>query len=240
MKKLIFGLVLCLMLSFSSFVMAQQVKLKLVVPTNSSIAVVTDAVLYKDTVMVGEFNGFLAASGGSSTGSIEVSEEPNSAEICFRIPWSGTPTIYSISDLSFDTNYYLQDPSPGGMVVPILDGSDAYIVFSLISDDGVIIDSQAPSCTITSEGGIIEAVIQDEESGIAEIEIRSDMNVTVDIPDFPYGTNEPVIVTAEIDDTSRSVSLALKSIDVAGNRSYCKHYERRTTRSYNRSSHFEW
>ena len=208
------------------------VRLELTAPVDHPGAIISNAVFSNDAGVVGEFDGILAVSGGSAAGSIPVSEEPNTVILDFRVPFGGILTSYSIpmEDFSFGQDYFLPNPSPGGTIGPVLSGDreeDAFFVLSLLE---VSDDRQAPLCDITPGDGVIEAVIQDADSGLAEIEVASTRNVTVEVPEFE--PDDSVIVKAFVIDPTRTAVLALKAIDEAGNSSYCKHVQKRTRRSF--------
>jgi len=212
------------------------VTLKLTAPPGHPGAVITDVTFSKDGVIVGEFNGFRAVSGGSASTTHNVTEEPNEVEVTFQVPFRGASTVYSVSsaDFAFDVSYFLPDPSPGGTIPPTTVGdtdTDAFFVVSMVE---VSDDREAPSCEISNPGpGQIEATLQDTGSGLAEINVRS-RNLTVDIPDFTPGTTNPVVVEATIDNPNRTATLIIKAIDEAGNRSYCKSLQRPISRTRSR------
>ena len=213
------------------------VTLKLTAPPGHPGAVINDVTFSKDGVIVGEFNGFLAVSGGSASTTHTVTDDPNEVEVTFRVPFSGTSTVYSVSstDFAFDvSSYFLPDPSPGGTIPSTTDGDTEIDAFFVVSMVEVSDDRTAPSCEISNPGpGQIEATLQDTSSGLAEINVRS-RNLTVDIPDFTPGTTNPVVVEATIDNPNRTATLIIKAIDEAGNRSYCKSLQRPISRTRSR------
>jgi hypothetical protein len=214
------------------------VSLKLTVPSGHPGAIIVEAVFTKDAVVVGEFTGILAVSGGSASVSLSVTEEPNGVQVEYRIPFDGTQTTYAISpaDFAFDTEYFLPDPSPGGVIPPETIGDPATDAFLVVSIVEVSDDTVAPTCDIdSSDPSSIEATIQDVDSGLAEIGVRTAKNVSVEVPDFDPGTTDPVIVTATVVNPDRSWKLGLKAIDQAGNQVYCIHYGQRKVKSRRRS-----
>jgi hypothetical protein len=211
------------------------VTLKLTAPSGHPGAVIDKATFSKDGDIVGEFNGFLAVSGGSASTTHTVTEEPNKVEVTFRVPFSGTSTVYDVSstDFAFDVSYFLPDPSLGDTIPSTTvgdEGTDAFFVVSMVE---VSDDQTAPSCEISKPTGQIVAILQDTGSGLAEINVRS-RNLTVDPLDDPEGTKEPVVVVGTIINPNRYATLIIKAVDEAGNRSYCKSLQRRTSRTRSR------
>jgi len=88
-------------------------------------------------------------------------------------------------------------------------------------------DDTAPSCELVAGAGVIDATFLDAEGGLAELVLRSSRNLSVSLPDFVVGTNDPVSFTAVIIDPTRSAYISLKATDIAGNRRYCSKYVRR-------------
>ncbi len=214
---------------------ANVVTLKLTAPPGHPGAVINEATFSKDGVIVGEFNGFLAVSGGSASTTHTVTDKPNEVEVTFRVPFNGDSTVYSVTSADFAVDvYFLPNPSPGGTISPITvgdEGTDAFFVVSMVE---VSDDRTAPSCEISNPGqGQIEATLQDTGSGLAEINVRS-RNLTVDIPDFIPGTTDPVVVKGTIINPNRTATLIIKAVDEAGNRSYCKSLQRRISRTRSR------
>ncbi len=63
--------------------------------------------------------------------------------------------------------------------------------------------------------------IQDNESGLASINVISAVNANVVIPPFTVGTNDPVIVVATKINQNQSSTVILEAFDVAGNSVTC-------------------
>jgi hypothetical protein len=86
-------------------------------------------------------------------------------------------------------------------------------------------DSTQPQCEITNiDPGppfTIEVTIQDNESGVAAINVVFSNNANITIPPFTPGTNDPIIVTAEKIDQTQSATVVLEVVDVAGNTTLC-------------------
>lgn len=85
-------------------------------------------------------------------------------------------------------------------------------------------DNTAPTCELVAGVGAIDATVQDTGSGLAELVLRSARNLSVSVPAFDIGTNDPVSFTATIIDPTRSAYISLKARDVAGNLKYCSKY----------------
>ena len=207
-----------------------RVSLRLTAPSGHPGAIIVGALFTKDAIVVGEFTGTLAVSGGSASVSLSVTEAPNSVEVDYAIPFNGIQTTYDISptDFDFDTRYFLPNPSPGGVIAPDTTGDPTIDAFLVVSVAAVSDDTVPPTCAFkSSDPLLIDATVQDVDSGLAKIVISSARNVVVEIPDFAQSTTEPVVVSATVVDPDRSSILALTVFDQAGNRVYCKHYQRR-------------
>ena len=87
----------------------------------------------------------------------------------------------------------------------------------------------APNCTITREDPgpplTIEFTIIDTSIGLRSIEITQSINANVDIPIFPAGIVNPVLVTATKMDQSGDFTVALLAKDMLGNQSTCSYTE---------------
>lgn len=204
---------------------AQTVKLRLTSPPGGPSVTITQAIFTKDTANVGEFNGFLAVTGGGiASASVALTDIPNDVDLIFTVPIGGILTIYSVSatDFAFDTPYFLPDPSPGGTVGPSPGDpiTDAFFVISLVEPSE---DNQSPSCTSSMpEPGLIEFTIQDTGSGLAIIEVELASNADVSVPSFDPGTTDPIIVAATIIDPNLTTKVLLEVADQAGNTTICK------------------
>lgn len=67
----------------------------------------------------------------------------------------------------------------------------------------------------------MQIVVQDADTGLAEINILYTRNITVDIQGFSFGTTQPVQVIGTAIDPSLSLGLTFEAIDLAGNRTEC-------------------
>jgi hypothetical protein len=67
----------------------------------------------------------------------------------------------------------------------------------------------------------IEITTQDARSGLGQINVLVEENVTVNVPPFTPGTRNPVIVTVTKTNQSQSARVALEVRDVAGNTITC-------------------
>jgi hypothetical protein len=92
-------------------------------------------------------------------------------------------------------------------------------------DITVLPDTIPPLCEVTNiDPGppfTIEVTIQDNESGVAAINVVFSNNAIITIPPFTPGTNDPIIVTAEKIDQTQSATVVLEVVDVAGNTTLC-------------------
>jgi hypothetical protein len=209
------------------------VMLELTSPVSTASARILQVTYENDGSIVGEFNGFLLVFGAAtSTASTSVTEEPDSAEVTFRVPYNGVTTTIVVDSVDF------------GSPIPLPPGDDPTIdPFIIISVEEVSGDNVAPTCTSSqpdSETIIFE--VRDAGSGLSEIIVSEDFNADVTVPDFEPGTTDTVTVIADILDTSRTATVRLKVIDEAGNRAYCKRSVRSSlrTRSWSRSWSFGW
>jgi hypothetical protein len=242
------ALVLSLGLGAAAAQAQEQVQFRVEAPTGNVDGYgVFGVTLFTGGAIVGEFNLPIMASSGFSSfaTTISASDVPDEVEVEFAVPSDGTATLYSVAgvDFAFDVQYFLPNPSPGGVIGPQPGGArDAFFELSLVTV--VIPDDQiSPTCEITETSpGVLEAVLQDEQSGLAEIDVRYERNLTVVVPPFAPGTTSPVTVIATVDDPERTSVLALKGIDEARNRTLCKKVMRRfsSTRSVIRTFTFGW
>ena len=86
-------------------------------------------------------------------------------------------------------------------------------------------DTTPPECYLLSvDPGppmIIEILVQDTGSGLADISVLASDNATTTIPPFAVGTTDPVIVEAEKIDQTMQAMILLMATDVAGNSVEC-------------------
>jgi hypothetical protein len=86
-------------------------------------------------------------------------------------------------------------------------------------------DSTSPLCEIvavrTGSPKQIDIRIQDTGVGLSEIEISAQENSTVLVPSFPWGTIDPVIVTATKIDQTQGSRIEIRATDVKGNPTVC-------------------
>lgn len=101
------------------------------------------------------------------------------------------------------------------------DGQDLQDWHFCETGGGVPPDNTEPSCELVAGPGVIDASVQDLESGLAEIDVRRASNLDVVIPAFVVGTTDPVDFQATIINPSRVARLRLAVTDVAGNRVIC-------------------
>ena len=205
------------------------VTLELVAPLNHPGAVVTGATLLSggaNGTVVGSFVGYLFASGATARQIFPVSDLPDALRLEFEVPSGGLSTTLVVDPLSSPDEFFLPNPSLGVEITsppppPGDPGVDAVVRVSIADVTGVD-DDEAPSCEITRDGATLEAVVQDTESGLAEIDVREERNLVVTEPSFPPETTDPVTVSAVVEDVERTATLLLAIVDVAGNRRYCK------------------
>ena len=87
---------------------------------------------------------------------------------------------------------------------------------------GAIGDSEAPECQIVSvEDGVLTVEVQDLGVGLDRIEQRRATNATLDIPDFPRGTTEPVQFTATKINPDKRSTVIVTVYDVGENEITC-------------------
>jgi hypothetical protein len=88
-------------------------------------------------------------------------------------------------------------------------------------------DTTKPSCAITATGTdasgrkFIEITVEDNESGLASIQVTKSTNANTVVPPFAPGTNDPVVVRSTKIDQSKSSTVELRVTDVAGNVTIC-------------------
>ncbi len=86
-------------------------------------------------------------------------------------------------------------------------------------------DVTPPTCTLVNYNPgpplSITGAVQDNESGLAAINVVQANNVTVNIASFTPGTNDPVLVTATKIDNNQSGYVLIEAIDMDGNSTLC-------------------
>jgi hypothetical protein len=222
------------------------VELHLEVPAGHPGFSVSGVTLLKAGLVVGAFDTPVMAIGGfaSFTFDISASDVPDEVELEFAVPSDGTTTLYAVAgtDFAFGTVYFLPNPSPGGVIGPQPGNpaTDAFFELALVTPPPPPDDTTAPTCSFELPAGGIDATVQDGESGLASIEVRSAINLVVAVPAFAPGTTDPVTVEASVVDPRRTSTLYLKVLDLANNARYCKQVRRQvtTTRSRSRTRSF--
>lgn len=176
---------------------------------------------------VASWSGLLFASGAPASITLPVGVTPDAYTSVYEIPFGGEPTdvLIDTADFAFGTDYFL--PSPSMAAAPVTSalpdsGGDAFIRLTLLPPPPFPDDEDAPTCEVTRSGLDVEATLQDTESGLASIEVDFESNLTATVPAFAFGTTDPVVVTALVDDPTRLTTLLLDVRDRAGNRTICK------------------
>ncbi|MFZ0391997.1 MAG: CHRD domain-containing protein [Calditrichia bacterium] len=86
-------------------------------------------------------------------------------------------------------------------------------------------DGDAPTCDLDAVNPgppvSIDIRVQDMQSGIASIIVLKSKNATVNIPAFTPGDTGPIMVSATKIDNSKGASVALETMDMAGNTTRC-------------------
>ncbi len=94
-----------------------------------------------------------------------------------------------------------------------------------ITVNAPVVDTISPSCAVTGGSAgppaTLEITIQDDESGLAQINVLIANNASINIPPFTVGTNDPVVVVATKLDQSQTSMVLLQAFDVAGNSIIC-------------------
>lgn len=177
---------------------------------------------------VASWSGILFSSGGASASfTVPVTAVPDAYRAVYEIPFGGEPTdvLIDTADFGFGTQYFMPNPSvtanPVTSALPD-SGNDAYIELTNLGPPPFPDDDDAPTCDVTRNGLDVQAVVQDVESGLAEIEVDIARNLTVPDPDDPAGTTDPVIINGVVNDPERLTTLLLDARDQAGNRILCK------------------
>jgi len=116
----------------------------------------------------------------------------------------------------------------GGAGTDIIEGSFTDSNTQQIKTDTAekVWDSTPPTCflqniVIGPPTTYIEVFTEDNESGLASINILQDDNATVTIPSFNAGTTDPVIVIGDKDDETLVSQIMLEVKDRAGNSTIC-------------------
>src|SRR5262249_47548441 len=100
-----------------------------------------------------------------------------------------------------------------------------------------VADSTKPSCTLTrtatdAQGRkYIEVTVQDTGSGLNQIQVVEQTNLTPAIPAYAVGTTAKQVVRATKIDQALSSQLALHVTDVAGNATDCDPIDQVLTRT---------
>jgi hypothetical protein len=89
------------------------------------------------------------------------------------------------------------------------------------------IDTTPPRCEITSQDpgppGIIKVILQDQESGIARIQVLEAINATVAVPQFATGTIAPLTVTITQVIAELDFNVKIETSDVQANVATCNY-----------------
>lgn len=91
-------------------------------------------------------------------------------------------------------------------------------------------DETPPACDVTVEAGPPASAtfsVQDEESGLAAVNVVTATNATVTVSPFVVGATDPIVVTAVKDDPTLDAEVVLQLTDVAGNVSEACRWEDR-------------
>jgi hypothetical protein len=131
--------------------------------------------------------------------------------------------------------FLLQLPSaspPGTLGRVVINGVDPETGQFLMVDSTEIVsapqdtDFTPPLCTLTAMApgplGSAQIVVRDFEAGLTAISLLTAINVVPDIPAFPAGTTEPVVVIATPIRQGEPASIALQATDKAGNVTTCE------------------
>lgn len=202
---------------------------------------VTAVRFFSAGMQVAEINRRLTQVGGGNRISLAlpVTAPPDEVEVDYAVPVDGIPTTYSVPPgaFFFDTPYLLP-VSPGGVILGPQPGdptTDAAFEVSLVSSAvDPTQDQEAPTCDVSNPApGVIEATVQDAESGLESIEERSS-NLVVVVPNFTPGTTNPVVVTGSVVNPARTARLTLRVTDGDDNFTYCKEVLRRERKTRQR------
>ncbi|WP_069472769.1 VWA domain-containing protein [Candidatus Marithrix sp. Canyon 246] len=134
-------------------------------------------------------------------------------------------TATAVTDSNGEASFtYLGDNGAG---TDIIQGSFTNAIQKVKTDIAEKVwDSTPPTCYILEHVSgppttYIDIFTQDNDSGLASINILQDDNATVTIPLFQYGTTDSVIVHADKDDESQSAQVLLEVKDRVGNSIHC-------------------
>jgi hypothetical protein len=124
-----------------------------------------------------------------------------------------------------DVNYPRNEDQVKTMVCDALSGGDIEETKNTLAgwnEEFCPLDDEKPPSVEHTNGPLrsYDITCQDEESGLAEINVTGSRNFKVDIPPFTAGTNDSIIVTATKTNQSEESSVDLEVIDVAGNVTY--------------------
>jgi hypothetical protein len=172
--------------------------------------------------LVGQWSGLLFSIGSVARASFAVAAPPDAMRVTFEVPFAGASTVLVVDPLSFPDAFFLPDPSPGGVIGPFAgDASDAVVRVSLAEAVGDP-DATPPDCEIVRVGDAIEARVEDDESGLASLELGHLSNVSASLPAFLVGTTDPVVIEASVIDPEQTATILVEARDVAGNLRVCK------------------
>ncbi len=94
-----------------------------------------------------------------------------------------------------------------------------------LTTDVCTIINNPPTCTLVSYNPgpplSITGAVQDNDDGLAAINVVQAINVTVNIASFTPGTTDPVLVTATKIDNNQKGYVLIEAIDMAGNSIMC-------------------
>lgn len=91
-----------------------------------------------------------------------------------------------------------------------------------IADFLLGLDPKRPSCWLfDTDPGSIEVVLDDQESGMASIQVLQASNATVEIQPFEPGTKDTLIMIATKVDPAKASRVRLRATDLAGNVTEC-------------------
>jgi hypothetical protein len=237
-KRATVALALILVLAPPAARAQQTVAFRLEIPAGIDRVEVTAVRLLGAGATLAELSHPITSIGGSNSVSLplSVASLPDSVEVEYMADDGGTPgtaTLYAVSGaaFAFDTPYFLAVPSPGGTIGPQA-GDPATTPFFVLgaprSPPPPRTDFGSPGCSFESVGsGALRARVQDDESGLARVDVRIASNLSVSVADFEPGTTEPVFVDATILDPGRTATLLIRAVDQEGNRTLCKRVLRR-------------
>ncbi len=85
-------------------------------------------------------------------------------------------------------------------------------------------DTEEPTCTHSETAGppkVVTFIVEDNDSGIAEILVTKSENADTVVPPFTVGTTDPVTITSTKIDQTQKMSIEIRITDVAGNVRFC-------------------